>query len=85
MCEILFNNEKEIENYCINNGLSLGKLKFSPKCYNNEHVFFQYVDLSNNNGLGLLDETPAPITLKIYKRGSKLEFVQTEHTKKYLT
>jgi hypothetical protein len=84
MCKILLENEKEIENYCQKNKLYFEKLKYSPKCYNNEHIFFQYVDYDDNNGLGLLDETPAPVTLMIYKRDNGLEFIQTEHTAKYL-
>jgi len=34
--------------------------------------------------LGLMDNTPSTITLKIFLENGKLRFEQTEHTRKYL-
>ena len=55
---------------------------------NKNMLVLQYFDAETESvkkGLGLLDETPMPAVLWITKNGDKLEFEQTEHTKKYLS
>jgi hypothetical protein len=82
---MFIDNETAIKDYCDKNGLNFEKAKNSPKCFNKTEIFLQYVDWKESNGLGLLDETPAPVTLMIRKTDSGLMFEQTEHTAKYLS
>ncbi len=76
-----------IKKYCEDNGLDFEKVKLSPKGFTPKVVLFiYYVDYENDNGLGLLDETPCKITLEVWiKEDDTLEIKQTEYTKKYLT
>jgi len=85
VCKIFNENEAAIREYCEKNGLNFDVVENSPKCFNNEYVFIQYVDYEKGMKqlLGLLDETPAPIILKIFKTPNGL-FEQTEHTAQYL-
>ncbi len=77
----------EIKKYCKDNGLDFEKLKCSPKSFNPKvGLFVQHTAYKKPNGLGLLDETPMPVTLEIWiKEDDSLDIKQTEYTKKYLT
>ncbi len=77
-------NKAEIEKYCKENNLSFEKVcKAGQFTYNND-LWLQYVDREKGKN-GLLDETPAPVVLRIYlNNNGDLKFEQTEHTKKYL-
>jgi len=83
MAKIIVKYKKEIEEYCVENNLSTEKVFHSPRSYNNESLIFQHFDPEKGK-LGLLDETPAAVTLAIYLENGKLRFEQTEHTHKYL-
>ena len=84
MCKIIDNNKDLIREYCEKNGLDSEKVIYGACSFNKNEAYIQHVDLENGKGLGLLDETPAPVTLKIFNRGGRLEFEQTEHTATYL-
>jgi len=83
MAKIILKYKKEIEEYCAENNLSIEKVFHSPRCYDHESLIFQHVDHEKGK-LGLLDETPAAVTLAIFLENGKLRFEQTEHTRKYL-
>lgn len=83
MNKIFEEYKDEIEEYCEKNGLSAEKVFHSARSYNNVRVFLQHVDHEKGK-LGLLDETPANVTLAIFLENGKLRFEQTEHTLKYL-
>lgn len=75
--------KEEIERYCKDNGLNYSKAQKMSECWGENDVWLQYVD--DKKGLsGLLDETPAPIVLKIVIDDSKIKFEQTPYTKIYL-
>jgi len=77
----------EIENYCLDNNLSLTKIKDMVVTYNNEAgwVLFLYNSHDTDRAkLGLKDDKPMPVALRIFLENGKLRFVQTEHTRKYL-
>ena len=75
--------KEEIERYCKDNGLNYSKAQKMSECWGKNDVWLQYVD--DKKGLsGLLDETPAPIVLKIVIDDSKIKFEQTPYTKIYL-
>ena len=85
MCKLFNDNEVIIQKYCETNGLDFNKAKNSYKSWRKtEYVNILHYDENMGNGLGLLDETPLPVTLKIFNRGGHLEFEQTEHTATYL-
>ena len=75
--------KQEIRSYCQQNGLDFSKVEKSGKCWNGNLLMLQHVDLQKGR-MGLLDETPAPVTLIVRKEANKLIFEQTEFTKKYL-
>jgi len=81
--KILETYKNEIEKYCEENNLAAEKVFHSARSYNNVRVFLQHVDHERGK-LGLLDETPADITLAIFLENGKLRFEQTEYTRKYL-
>lgn len=81
--KIIRTHESEIRAYCEENGLSYDKIISSGGSYNDEWVFVQHFD-PEDGALGLLDETPADITLKIFLENGNLRFEQTEHTRKHL-
>ena len=76
-----------VKKYCEDNKLSFEKLEHSPKSFIPKvGLFIQHTAYEKDNGLGLLDETPMPVTLEIWiKEDDSLEFKQTEYTKQYLT
>jgi hypothetical protein len=73
----------EIKKYCEANSLSVDKVFSASSAGNKSEMILQHFD-PDDGKLGLLDETPMPITLKIYFERGKLRFEQTEHTHKYL-
>ncbi len=76
----------EIKKYCEDNGLDFEKVVHSPKGYTPKTVLYILHHDKNKGKLGLLDETPMPVTLEVWiKEDDSLEIKQTEHTKKYLT
>ena len=85
MHKILNEYKAEIKRYCEANSLSAAKTLLSPWAGNGTEVILQHIDLNSERAkLGLLDDVPAPITLKIYLENGKLRFVQTDITHKYL-
>jgi len=83
MAKIIVVYKKEIEEYCAENNLSVEKVFNSPRCYDHKSLIFQHHDPEKGK-MGLLDETPAAVTLAIFLENGKLRFEQTEHTHKYL-
>lgn len=84
MCKMFNDHAREIEQYCILNGLSFEKAKSLPQCWGKNDIWLQYHDPKKGKE-GLRDETPAPIVLKIFIKDGQLSFEQTEHTRKYLS
>ena len=84
MCKIFKDYREEIEAYCRQNRLSADKVFSSPKCFNDEFVMLQHPDKERGKS-GLLVETPAPVTLRIFKADEGLRFEQTEFTAQYLS
>jgi hypothetical protein len=83
MAKIIVKYKKEIEEYCAENHLSVERVFNSPRCYDHESLIFQHADPEKGK-MGLLDETPAAVTLAVFLEDGKLRFEQTEHTRKYL-
>jgi len=75
--------QPEIKKYCDDNNLSADKVFSASSAGNASEMILQHFDPEKGK-FGLLDETPMPITLKIYLEAGKLRFEQTEHTYKYL-
>lgn len=84
MCKLFNDHEREIEQYCISNGLSFEKAKRMPKSWGKDDIALQYFDTEKGKS-GLLDETPAPVVLWIRKCEDRIVFEQTEYTKQYLS
>lgn len=80
-------HEKDIQDFCERNGYDFEKAKHLLQCGGHEVLFLQYVDPDEeSSGLGLLDETPLPLVLAIYKRtNGQLMFKKTEYTDRYLS
>jgi hypothetical protein len=74
----------EIEKYCGDNNISVDKVFSSCTAGNKEIVVVLGEGDPERGKLGLLDEVPLPIALKIHIENDKLRFEQTEHTRKYL-
>ncbi len=85
MCKLFDEWAPQIQRYCEKNNLSFEKAKNMSQCWGKNDIILQYYNKeSKKKSLGLLDETPMPIVLKIVKTDSGLKFEQTEHTKEYL-
>lgn len=87
MCMEYSQYADKIKNYCDNNGLDFSKIKKKKKMIKGcgeDDIIFQYHDPEKGK-MGLLDETPAPVVLKIIRMGSNIKFEQTEYTHKYLS
>lgn len=89
MCKLFNDWSNEIRKYCESNGLSFEKASKLSKCWGKDDLILQYFDSdceAVKKGLGLLDETPMPVVLAIYRQpDGSLRFEQTEHTLKYLS
>lgn len=83
MCKLFDNLAPEIKQYCVLNDLSFEKAKTLAKCWGKNDLWLQYHDPEKGKK-GLLDETPAPVILKIFKTETGVTFEQTEYTQKYL-
>ena len=83
MCKLFDKHEKEIKKYCDDNGLDFDIVKSMPQCWGKNDIWLQYYDPEKGKN-GLLDETPAPIVLKIQVNNGIVTIEQTEHTDKYL-
>ncbi len=84
MCKLFDDWSDEIKKYCEQNGLDFEKAKSSSKSWNRNTVLLGYYDKTKGYN-GLLDDTPMPVVLAIFKQNDgSLVFEQTEHTKKYL-
>ncbi len=85
MCKLFNEWTPQIKEYCMQNNLSFEKAEKMSKCWGKNDVILQYYDKnSKDKQLGLLNETPMPIVLKIEKIDGVLKFKQTEFTKQYL-
>lgn len=84
MCKLFIDWGKEIQAYCVQNGLDFAKAEKAGKCWGKDVLMLQHVDLGKGQS-GLQDETPAPVTLIVRKNGNQLVFEQTEYTKTYLS
>ncbi len=84
MCSLFNDWEKDIEAYCLQNGLDFEKAKNLPKSWGKNDVCLHYYD-SERGKSGLCDETPARIVLMIVKENGMLRFEQTEYTHEYLS
>ena len=85
MCRLFEDWSEVIKNYCEKNGFSFEKARKLSKCWSKNDLVLQYYNPENSSGLGLLDETPLPVVLAIYKQpDGSLRFEQTEFTEKYL-
>ncbi len=90
MCKMFDDWSDEIKKYCEDNGFSFEKAKHLSKCWGTvrgcgrDVVILQYHDPQKGK-MGLLDETPAPVVLSIFRLpDGHLSFEQTEYTRKYL-
>ena len=83
MCKLFSKYEDKIQEYCSNNNLDFEKVKKMSQSWSKNDMWLQYHDVSKGQK-GLLDETPAPIVLKIFIDDGNLKFEQTAYTKKYL-
>lgn len=84
MKKYLEENMNKLIEYCDKEGLSVDKIKKSPRCYSRDFMLIQYVD-KPSNGLGLKDEEPAKILLTIRRTPAGIEFEPAEDIKEYLS
>jgi tRNA(Ile)-lysidine synthase TilS/MesJ len=86
MLEIMKVYKKEIEDYCVENNLSIDKVFSSGMCYDEKSVLIREPFVPEEGVMYMIDypsTTPAS-TLEIYLENGKLRFVQTDITRKYL-
>ena len=84
MCKLIQDNRHEIEAYCKRRGLNAARVFSSPASFNSRMAYVQGV-VKRHNSRGLLDETPAPVILRIYKeKNGKIRIEETENTMKFL-
>jgi hypothetical protein len=85
-CKIIRDFWPEIERYCLDNELSVDKFQGTTISYNNKegNVFILGEGDPERGKLGLADNVPLPIALKIFLENGNLRFEQTEHTRKHL-
>jgi hypothetical protein len=86
MLEIMKVYKKEIEEYCVENNLSIEKVFSSGMCYDEESVFIREPFVHKEGveyTIGYPPTVPAS-TLEIYLEDGKLRFVQTELTYEHL-
>ena len=84
MCMKLNDYKNEIQQYCIDNKLDYEKIMSAIKGCGNDSITFQVAE-KENNSRGLLDETPLPTVLILYKKNNVIKFEQTEYTHQYLS
>ncbi|MBD5103322.1 MAG: hypothetical protein HDT47_00450 [Ruminococcaceae bacterium] len=90
MCKMFDEWSDEIKKFCDDNGFSFEKALHLAQSWGTvrgcgrDVVVLQYFDPEKGK-MGLRDETPMPVVLEIEKQeNGLLQFVQTEHTQKYL-
>lgn len=83
MCKLFTRYEREIEQYCNENGLDFDTAKKLPQCWGRNDIWLQYHD-PQKGAEGLRDETPAPVVLIIRVHEGTVSFEQTEYTERYL-
>jgi hypothetical protein len=84
MYRIIKKHKDEIEKYCITNNISTDTVFSSSVSEDDESVFILAPINPERAKLGLADNTPSTITLKIFLENGTLRFEQTEYTHKYL-
>lgn len=84
MCMKLNDYKNEIQQYCVNNKLDYEKIMSAIKGCGSDSITFQVAE-NGKNSHGLLDETPLPTVLILYKKDNVIEFEQTEYTHQYLS
>lgn len=84
MCKLFDEWSPQIREYCNNNNLSFEKAQKMSQCWGKNDIILQYYDDKKARKQGLLDETPMPIVLKIFRNKDHVEFEQTEYTQRYL-
>jgi len=84
MYRIIKKHKDEIEKYCLANNISADTVFSSAVSEDDESTFILAPINPERAMLGLMDNTPSTITLKIFLENGKLRFEQTEHTRKYL-
>lgn len=85
MCKLFDEWSKDIENFCIKNNYSFDKASKLSQSWAPNKLALSYFDPESERAkLGLLDDTPMPLVLMISKKDGKLNFEQTEYTRKYL-
>ena len=85
MCKLFDEWSGEIESYCKSHGFDFEKAKKLSQSWNKTSLGLGYHNPENGK-MGLLDDTPMPLVLYIEKKpDGTLNFIQTEHTKKYLS
>jgi hypothetical protein len=88
MLEIMEVYRKEIEDYCVENNLSVDKVFSVGRCYDEESVLLRepFV-LKEGWENSLIDDPPPPVpsTLEIYLENGKLRFEQTPLTYEHLS
>lgn len=72
--------KEEIKKYCDNNGLDFSKVQLISKCGSENFLALQHPDEDGKVGLW----EPMPVVLLITREGDKLNFEQTEYTKRYI-
>lgn len=74
---------EHIRKYCDDNRLNYEKLKKAPKCFNHEQMIFQHVEPVTVFPYD--DSIPSKVILEMHVDDGRVTFIQTEHTKKYLS
>ncbi|MBE5928337.1 MAG: hypothetical protein E7267_03050 [Lachnospiraceae bacterium] len=74
----------KIFEYCNHNGLSIEKIRKSPKCYSHDTMYIQYVD-DSKMGEVLRDNKPAKVLLIIRKTNEGIMFEPSEDIREYLS
>lgn len=87
MCKLFEEWRDDIKAYCESNGLNFQKVENSARNWGRNDICLQHVDFDENpqkSALGMADDVPAPLTLRIFKEDGAIKFEQTEYTRKYL-
>ena len=83
MCDVVERHRKEIESFCLTEGLCAERLFHEAVSFNRTQAFIQLVRDGENHGL--LDETPAPVLLHIIEEpDNRIRIETTEHTRNVL-
>ena len=77
--------EPQIREYFTANKLNYAKVQKCGKMFGvldrKKTLYFQ--DIESSKDIGLLDDTPAPIVLKVFEDNEQLIFEETIYTKEY--